>query len=169
MTNLLAKAGSGVGFSFGVTFWTEMEIWCVNSMYRLKLISSEKNSGFNSLTTIGYLLDVLIKQAMDTVHGPYFHFWLKLALETWVKALLIHLLWVHDLGHTHSLASIQQSGPSDQRALLWTKGCLNCQKWSPYKVKGAFSTPICARKPTNGPPVIDQRFSTGSCNRHHAL
>ena len=106
---------------------------------------------------------------MDTVHGPYFHFWLELALETWVKALLIHSLWVHDLGHTHSLTSIQQSGPSDQRALLWTKGCLNCQKWSPYKVKGAFSTPICARKQTNGPPVIDQGFSTGSYNRHYAL
>ena len=61
VTNLLAKAGSGVGFSFGVKFWTEMEIWCINSMYRLKLIASEKNSWFNSLTTIGYLLDVLIK------------------------------------------------------------------------------------------------------------
>ena len=38
--------------------------------------------------------------------------------------------------------------------LLWTKSCL---KWSPYKVKGAFSTPICARKQTNGPPGIDHR------------
>ena len=40
---------------------------------------------------------------------------------------------------------------------------------SPYKVKGAFSTPVCARKQTNGPPGIDQGFSTGSCNRRHAL
>ena len=36
-------------------------------------------------------------------------------------------------------------------------------------MKGAFSTPVCARKQTNGPPVIDQGFSTGSCNHHHAL
>ena len=100
---------------------------------------------------------------MDTFHGPYFHFCLELALENWVKALLIHSLWVHNLGHTHSLASVQQSETSDQRTLLWTKSCLNCQKWSPYKVKGAFSTPICPRKQTNGPPVIDQGFSTGSC------
>ena len=36
-------------------------------------------------------------------------------------------------------------------------------------MKGAFSTPVCARKQTSGPPVIDQRLSTGSCNCHHAL
>ena len=44
--SLLVKAGSGLGFSFGVRAWTEMEIWCVEGMYRLKLVSSEKNSGF---------------------------------------------------------------------------------------------------------------------------
>ena len=45
VTSLLVKAGSGVGFSLGVRAWTEMEIWCVKGMFRLKLISSEKNSG----------------------------------------------------------------------------------------------------------------------------
>ena len=39
--SLLVKAGSGVGFSFGVRARTEMEIWCVKGMFRLKLISSE--------------------------------------------------------------------------------------------------------------------------------
>ena len=29
--------------------------------------------------------------------------------------------------------------------------------------------PVCARKQTNGPPSIDQGFSTGSCNSCHAL
>ena len=81
----------------------------------------------------------------------------------------MHSLWVHNLGHTHLLVSVQCSGPSDQRTLLWTKKCLNCQKWRPYKVKGAFSTPVCARRQTNGPLVIDQGFSTGSCNCHHVL
>ena len=33
---------SGLGFSFGVRAWTEMEIRCVKGMYRLKLVSSEK-------------------------------------------------------------------------------------------------------------------------------
>ena len=47
--------------------------------------------------------------------------------------------------------------------------CTVSQRWSPYKVKGAFSTPVCARKQTNGPPGIDQGFSTGSCNCRHAL
>ena len=32
--------------SFGVRAWTEMEIVCIKDMYRLKLISSEKDSGF---------------------------------------------------------------------------------------------------------------------------
>ena len=62
-----------------------------------------------------------------------------------------------------------QGPPTRQSYILWTKNCLNCQKLSPYKVKGAFSTPVCARKETNGPPVNDPDFPTGSCNRHHAL
>ena len=33
-------------FSFVVRAWTEMEIRCVKCMYRLKLDSSENNSGF---------------------------------------------------------------------------------------------------------------------------
>ena len=49
---LLAKAGSGVGFGFGVRAWTEMEIRCVKSMCRLKLISSEKYSGFKGLYSL---------------------------------------------------------------------------------------------------------------------
>ena len=35
---LLAKAGNGLGFSFGVRALTEMEIRCVKGMYRLKLV-----------------------------------------------------------------------------------------------------------------------------------
>ena len=50
VTSLLAKAGSGVGFSFGVKHWTEIEIRCVKGMYRLKLISSENDSGFKGIT-----------------------------------------------------------------------------------------------------------------------
>ena len=51
---LLAKAGSGVGLSFGVRALTQMEIRCVKGMFRLKLISSEKNSVFKGL--IGHIL-----------------------------------------------------------------------------------------------------------------
>ena len=39
VTSLLVKARSGLGFSFGVRAWTEMEIPCVKGMYRLKLVS----------------------------------------------------------------------------------------------------------------------------------
>ena len=45
--SLLAKAGSGLRFSFGVRAWTGMEIRCVIGMYRLKLVSSRNNSVFN--------------------------------------------------------------------------------------------------------------------------
>ena len=51
VTCLLAKAGSGVGLSFGVRALTQIEIRCVKGMFRLKLISSEKNSVFKGLKT----------------------------------------------------------------------------------------------------------------------
>ena len=41
VTSLLAKARSGLKFSFGVRASTEMEIWCVKGMYKLKIVSSE--------------------------------------------------------------------------------------------------------------------------------
>ena len=44
-TSACYKAGSGVGFSFGVGAWTEMEIQCVKGMYRLKPVSNEKIQG----------------------------------------------------------------------------------------------------------------------------
>ena len=47
--SLLAKAESLIRFSFGVRAWTEMEVWCVRGMYRLKLVSSENNSGFEGI------------------------------------------------------------------------------------------------------------------------
>ena len=61
VTCLLAKAGSGVGLSFGVRALTQMEIRCVKGMLRLKLISSEKNSVFKEL------MDVLRYNALNTV------------------------------------------------------------------------------------------------------
>ena len=57
VTSLLAKAGSGLRFSFGVKAWTEMEIQCIKGMHRLKLVSSENNSVFKGLKNIlGFLL-----------------------------------------------------------------------------------------------------------------
>ena len=40
VTSLLTKTGIGLRFSFGVIAWTGMEIRCIKSMYRLKLVSS---------------------------------------------------------------------------------------------------------------------------------
>ena len=42
MVKVISQAGSGLGFSFEVRAWTEIEIWCVEGIYRLKLVSSEK-------------------------------------------------------------------------------------------------------------------------------
>ena len=57
VTCLLAKAGSGVGLSFGVRALTQMEIRCVKGMFRLKLISSEKNSVFKGLNDDWIIID----------------------------------------------------------------------------------------------------------------
>ena len=86
----------------------------------------------------------------------YFHFCQELAPEN--SATCRCFLQVHEFGHTHSLVSIQQSGPSDQRMLLQTESCLQSQKMSPYKVKGPFSMLICARKQKNGLSGTDQAF-----------
>ena len=51
VTSLIAKAGSGLRFSFGVRAWIEMEIQYVKGMYRLKLVSCENNSGFKGSGT----------------------------------------------------------------------------------------------------------------------
>ena len=57
VTSLLAKAGSRLGFSFGVRAWTEMEMRCVKDMYRLKLVSSGNNSVCKALSmTTNYRL-----------------------------------------------------------------------------------------------------------------
>ena len=42
--SFLINAESGLGFSFGIRSWTEMEIWCIKRMFILKV---EKNLGFN--------------------------------------------------------------------------------------------------------------------------
>ena len=63
-------------------------------------------------------------EVMDTLYAPYFHFCWELVLETWARGSSMNSLRVCDLGHTHSLASLQWSP---------TEKCLQCQKWSPYK------------------------------------
>ena len=108
-------------------------------------------------------------QAMDTFFGPYFHFCLEPAMETWAKASLTPSLRVHDPNHTHSLASFQWSGLSDQRALQLTESCLQIQKWCPYKVRGVVPEPVYANKARNGQAIVDQGFSLasqGSCHVH---
>ena len=52
----LAKAGSELGFSFGVRAWTEMEIRCIKGMFRLKLVTCENNPGFQGLRNFLYSL-----------------------------------------------------------------------------------------------------------------
>ena len=59
VTSLIVKAGSGLRSSFGVRAWIEMEIRCVKSMHRLKVVSCGNNSGFKGLAkhcTTSYIL-----------------------------------------------------------------------------------------------------------------
>ena len=50
VTSLVINAESRLGFSFGVRAWTEMEIWYVEGMFKLQVVTSEKNLGFNGIT-----------------------------------------------------------------------------------------------------------------------
>ena len=38
VTSLLIIAASALVFNFGVRAWTEMKIWCVVGMHRLKVV-----------------------------------------------------------------------------------------------------------------------------------
>ena len=69
VTCLLAKAGSGVGLSFGVRALTQMEIRCVKGMFRLKLISSEINSVFKGLNSSAFHL-VFMRLCLDCTSKP---------------------------------------------------------------------------------------------------
>ena len=75
--------------------------------------------------------------------------------------LLIHFnhLIVDRFMILHSLVS---SGLSDQQMLILTENYLNCQKWSPYKVKGVFSMQLVH------PFGAIQGLSTASQNRYLA-
>ena len=42
VTTTLIDAENALGFSFGVRAQTEMKIWCVKGMYKLKIVSQEK-------------------------------------------------------------------------------------------------------------------------------
>ena len=70
--SLLAKAGSGLRFSFGVRAWTEMEIRCVKGMYRLKLVSSENNSafkGFHLFLSYSWFTSTVDCKSMTAYHN----------------------------------------------------------------------------------------------------
>ena len=80
---------------------------------------------------------------MDTFFGLYFHYCLELALETWAKASSVtHSLWVHELRHTHSLASFQWSGLSGLQTLRLTENCQQIWKWCPYGGRGVVLCPF---------------------------
>ena len=101
---------------------------------------------------------------MDNFFGLYFHFYLELALETWVKASLTHSLGVHDLNHTHSLANFYWSGLSDHERSSWLKLPRNDP---PYKGRGVVSMPICANEGRNGLASANHGCSTASQGSHH--
>ena len=87
---------------------------------------------------------------MDTFFGPYFHF--CLGAQIWVKGFLYSLcgfilsLWVHDVNHTHSLATFQWSELFDQRMLGQTEKCLQIQKWWHHKGREVASVPFVLRR-----------------------
>ena len=105
-------------------------------------LSSPIRHGYfcNCLTTVGYLLEV------------FFRLWTVFPLLLSAGKLNQSFFdRVHDTNYTHSLASFQWSGLSDQRMLRMTKNCLQIWKWCPYKERGVVFAPICATKMRNGP------------------
>ena len=104
-----------------------------------------------------YPLNSIFRSLLWTAWLMYgFYFCCELEQELEPRVFPSILFGVHDLGHTYSLVSLQWSGISNQRMLLLTENCLQCQKWSPYKGRAPFSVPICAKKERSSPANVDQ-------------
>ena len=119
-------------------------------------------TGFSSLTTVGCLLEIITMLWIPSLVRIY------LALGASTGNLSQSLIDTSSLGgydhsQTQSLASVQYSGPPEQRTLLQTKSRLKRQKWSLYKVKGAY-----ARKRANGHSALTRAFlqPVGTTARH---
>ena len=115
----------------------------------------------NSLTTTGYIYWKSLLGCGYLFLLRIFLQCLELALETWVKALLIHSMWVHDLSHTHSLASFQWSNAPSYWKLPTGPEVVPLQG-----ERTVVSTPICANKMRNGSEIADWgclTASQGSC------
>ena len=80
------------------------------------------------------------------MYDPYFHFCLELVLETWATRGVLHGFSSCSYDLCCTPTHLQWSGPSNQQMLLSTENCLIVPKWSPYKGRGAVSTPVCAEK-----------------------
>ena len=93
----------------------------------------------------------------------------ELALETWAKGFTIKPVWVYDLCHTHSLASLQWPGLSDQWTLLPTEPVYSVRKGAPAKpTEEPFYSCLC-QKERHGTASADQGISTAtqdSCYVH---
>ena len=106
---------------------------CLQSISMLLHTSVSRNV-FGGTLAIGYLLDVFIKLWIPSM--VYFHL-LGASTGNWSQSFI----------NPFSLGSRPWTHPSglSNQGMLRTKSCLNCWKWSSYKVK-AFSTPICTSK-----------------------
>ena len=90
--------------------------WDCIVLFICLLVSTYNNISLGKCHAISWLISYITSHAVEP------------ALETWAKASLTPSLMVHDSNHTHSLASFQWSGLSDQRALQLTETCLQIQK-----------------------------------------
>ena len=89
-------------------------------------------------------------EAMDILYHSYFHFCCEVALKTWAKGSSIKPLKVHDLCHTHSLASLQWSELSNG----WKLSTV---------AEEPFLHPFVLK---NGPACANQVFSTAIQDNH---
>ena len=81
---------------------------------------------------------------MDTFFDPYFHARWELGTGT-VSQGFFHTVCVGShLDHTHSLASLQWSGLSNEQTFLLTENCLHCQKMEPREgERSGFYASLC--------------------------
>ena len=118
---------------------------------------------FNSLTTVGYLLVVFFRIWIPSLVCISTSAWSYVPLETWAKASLTFLLWVHQLRPLISELSMVRALQPANSPPDWTLPT-DLVMVPLYKGRGVVSAPICTKK------VSSQcQLSQGRCYVHGVM
>ena len=104
-------------------------------------------------------------EAMYTLYDLYFYFWCEVALDTWAMGFPINSLGLHDLHHTHSLASLQGKHSPASKHFCQLKTAHSARNGAPTRPRSTFYACLCL-KGRYDQASADQRLFIASRHSH---